>query len=351
LTATSAKRWNSGATLEASTFVVMADATALRTLLAPMGVELSSFAGFPGAPAGCHPLAFDLWQVRGGRIEAAGVDQHAWSATAGAATTAAAASWLGSAAGMGLGALRGAATGARLGRALGPLGWIWGTAGGWVAGGAWGSVEGAAAGAQRGAAVGASAASRMSHAMTRSYGHYDEVMITVPSALRPGHPAVPHLFVLGTYSNGRVSILGDRLQRCGYGKRPAKIEAIGWERYDVRHGDAACLSATFDSTGERATERAWAPVDARLDAFRALLAQPLLGRRSDGTFAVSSLDRFFDAPEVRWAPVAGRVTVGSDFMAGVPAGEFALSPLSGERPWGSFQVTNLLTKITPPRRA
>jgi hypothetical protein len=354
LTGTPRKPWNSGARIDASTFVLMADASALRASLAPIGVELSSF---PHAPPGTHPVCFDLWHVRDGRIEAAGVDQHAWSATAGAATTAAAASWLGGTAGMGLGALQGATRGGRLGNSLGPLGWIWGATGGWVAGGVWGGAAGAAVGALRGAAVGASTARSMSHAMSRSYGNYDEVMVTVPNALRPGGQSERHLFVLGTYSNGPVSILGDRLQRCGYGKRPRNIHSRGWQHYDVCHGSAsACLSAAFDSTGERpggragerAGQREWVPVDARLDPFRALFAQPLLGHRRDGSFAVSFLDRFLDAPEIRWTPVSGRITVTRDFMARVPAGEFELPGLSVDRPWGAFQATSILAKITPP---
>jgi hypothetical protein len=336
------KFWNSGARLDATTLVLMTEAANLQAMLGPVGVELTPF---PGAPSGQHPVCIDLWQVEDGRLESAGVDQHAWSATTGAATAAASGGWLGAAAGAGLGAFGGAAAGGLMGTSFGPVGWALGTFGGWIAGSAWGGAAGAAVGAARGASLGAGVARGLSEAMSRTLGTYREALVAVPNAVRSNGQGDPHMLVLGMYSDGPVSIWGDRVQRCGYRKCLATISCDGFQRYEIRQGERpASLSAVFAS----ARAEAWGPADARLGTYRALFAQPLLGHLDDGTFAVTFLDRFPEAPEVCWAPVSGRLSIASDFIAGVPPGEFDLEELSAEHPWGAFQAASIPVKVTRP---
>jgi hypothetical protein len=333
--------WNSGARIDATTILVMARTEHLRAVLDPLGIMLMPV---PHVPDGHHPICIDLWHVESGRLESGGIDQHDWSSAAGATATALTGGWVGSAAGGGLGAIGGAAAGAFIGAPLGPIASWWGSIAGYLAGGTLGATAGAAVGASRGAALGAGTAREMSEAVSRTVGTYQEVLVATPNAFAPGG-AGRHMFVLGMYSNNAVSIWGDRAQGCGYRKRAATIRRDGFRGYEVRHqGRAAGLSGVFAA----APADAWAATDARLERHRALFAQPLLGSVGHGAFAVSTLGRFMDDPEVRWAPVSGRLTVAAGFAAGLPAGDFPVSALSPDEPWGAFQATRVLTKVTPP---
>jgi hypothetical protein len=156
------------------------------------------------------------------------------------------------------------------------------------------------------------------------------------------------MFVLGMLSNGPVSIWGDRTLRCGYRKGSATIVRHGFHRYEIRRGqEVSALSAQFSAI----RQGAWAPVDARLDGYRPMLSQPLLGYVSHDAFAVTFLDRFLEAPDVRWAPVSGQLAVAGEFIEGVPGGQFGVHALSPEYPWGAFQTARLPVKVTFPHRA
>jgi hypothetical protein len=239
----------------------------------------------------------------------------------------------------------GAAAGAFIGTPLGPLGSWWGAIAGYLAGGTLGATAGVTMGASQGAALGADAARGLSEAISGTLGTYQEVLVATPNAVPPGGRGGPHMFVLGMHSNSAVSIWGDRAQGCGYRKRAATIRRDGFRDYEVRHpGGAVGLSGLFAA----APRDSWSPTDARLEHHRALFVQPLLGYVGHGRFAVSALGRFLEDPEVRWAPVSGRLTVGAEFAAGLPAGDFRVSALSRDDPWGAFQATRVLTKVAPP---
>ena len=333
--------WNSGARIDATTILVLTRVEHLRAVLDPLGITLVPF---PHVPEGHHPVCVDLWHIESGRLESGGIDQHDLSSAAGATATALTGGWMGSAAGGGLGAIGGAAAGAFIGAPLGPIGSWWGSIAGYLAGGTLGATAGAAMGASRGAALGAGTAREMSEAVSRTVGTYQEVLVATPNAVPPGGGGRTCSCSACTATT-RYPIWGDRAQGCGYGKRAATIRRDGFRSYEVDHqGPAAGLSGVFDA----APADAWAASDARLEHHRALFAQPLLGSLGHGGFAVSALGRFLDDPEVRWAPVSGRLTVAAEFAAGLPAGDFPVSALSPDDPWGAFQATRVLTKVTPP---
>lgn len=340
MSATERLPWNSGAHVDGTTFALLVDAARLQRLLDPIGVVLGAA---PDVPAGRHPVVIDLWRIVSGRIETAGIDQHTWSTATGAAALAAFGGVIGAAAGSGQGAIDGAAAGAAAGAAMGPVGWWCGAMAGLVAGGASGGAMGFASGVAQGVRAGAGLGEGVSRRMSRTFGTYEEVLVAAPYARVRGRDAGPYMFVLGMRSNGPVSIWGDRALRFGYRKGPAEIVRDGFERYDVVGEVGACTS--FVAPPVR-----WGAIDGRLDRYRALLtSQPLLGPVEGGGFAVTLLDRFFDASDVRWAPVSARLTVGPGFVDGVPEGEFALEALGGDCPWGAFQVQRLPVKVTFPR--
>jgi hypothetical protein len=334
--------WNSGARIDATTILVMVRVQHLSAVLEPMGISIMPLSH---APEGHHPICVDLWHIERGRLESGGMDQHDWSSAAGATAVAMTGGWMGSAAGGGIGAIGGAAAGAFIGAPLGPIGSWWGSIAGYLAGGALGATAGAAMGASQGAALGANTGRETSEALSRVLGTYQEVLVATPNAVLPGGRGDPHMFVLGMYSNNPVSIWGDRAQGCGYRKRAATIRRDGFRGYEVRHQEQeAGLSGVFAA----APPDSWTRADARLERHRALFAQPLLGSLGHGRFAVSVLGRFLEDPEVRWAPVSGRLTVAAEFAAGLPAGDFRVSALSPDDPWGAFQATRVFTKVTPP---
>jgi hypothetical protein len=146
-------------------------------------------------------------------------------------------------------------------------------------------------------------------------------------------------------SNGIVSIWGDRALGFGYRKCRVEIARDGFHRYEIRRADR---SPSLSAALAPAPRDSWVPYDARLDDYAALFACPLLGCRGHEGAATTFLDRFVDRPEVRWAPVSGRLEIESDFIVGLPGGEYDVRPLSPERPWGAFQAASVLTKVTDP---
>jgi hypothetical protein len=155
------------------------------------------------------------------------------------------------------------------------------------------------------------------------------------------------MFVLGMFSNGPVSIWADRTFGFGYRKRPAAIARRGFERYDIGPGEGL---AGFSGVFTPSPPGEWVRADSRLDAYRPLFAQPLLGVRNDGRLASTFLDRFLDDPQVRWAPASGRLEIAPTLLAGLPGGTFDFPALSSKSPWGGFQASGVMTRVTNPQR-
>jgi hypothetical protein len=338
--------WNSGGHVDGTTLALMVDAADLRAHLATRGVEIEPSRD---VPRGKHPVLIDLWRIVSGRVETAGIDQHTWSAAAGAATMSAVGGVVGATAASGWAAMGGATSGAAAVGVAGPVGWWWGALTGFLAGSVSGSMAGFAAGAAKGARMGAELGEGVSGRISRTLGTYEEVLVAVPNARplrgprRAPRARGPYLFVLGMVCSAPLPIWGDRALRFGYQKAPGTIVRDGFRRYEVagESGKAAALVAR--------TPPRWSAVDARLDGYRAVLgSQPLLGRLDDGSFAVTVLHRFFDSRALRWSPVSGQLDVGAGFVEGVPEGKHAITGLTKDRPWGAFHTERLPVKVTYP---
>ncbi|MFT3768297.1 MAG: hypothetical protein QM820_22840 [Minicystis sp.] len=237
---------------------------------------------------------------------------------------------MGATTGSSLGAIAGAGTGALLGAWMGPLG-MW-----------WGAAAGSVAGAAYGASAGRNTARGVSETASRTIGTYNEAMAFVPSVItRDGRG--PFLFSLGMHTDSALSQRLAEVYRSGFGKRPASIDCRGLEAYDVRspRGEILC-SATFAPDPSRLRIARAAPDLAPVIGW---LAQPVLGHAGGGALMVTHVDRFYDAPGVRVAPVAGRLDLRSGFAPGVPVGRFIL----GEDPAATaFQATYVPVRLDFP---
>jgi hypothetical protein len=335
--------WNTSARVDGTTIVLHVDVAPLRAVLESAGVAILPMPRFPD---GKHPVLLDLWHVGSGRIVSPSLDQHDWSASAGAALAAMTGAWRGAVWGSGLGAMRGAAAGAALTRSSGPLAQGWAAAAGWYMGGAFGSMAGAASSAAKEAGAGASAARGWSEGVSEAIGSYDEVLVGVPNAVRQDGDGRPCTYVLGMVSNGPISIWGDRALRCGYKKRGAEIRRDGFDRYEVRQrGGPSALNAVMVA----GAASAWGIADVRLKEYRCLFEQPLLGHLGGHRYALTFLDRFLDAEKARWAPAVAEIAIAGGFIEGLPGGFFRADALSPEHPWGAFQTSAVSARLTLPR--
>jgi hypothetical protein len=323
--------------------MLMVDVAPLAKTLRPMGLTLSPW---PDAPHGKHPVCLDLWRVRGGQLKLATVDQHVWAASTGAALGAAIGTYRRVALEALSGALRAARHSATSGLEPNPL-WRWSRASaGWLTG----AVQGLESAARQGflpeADLGASAARGWSEAVSRVVASYHEVIAIVPNTIRGGHDARLYAYVLGMTTDGAMSLLGDRMMACGYRKTPSLISRKGFANYVVA---AASQRKVLRMTARDPHAEAWARVDRRLDAYRAVFVQPLLGYLDGGTFAVSSLDRSLDDEGVRWAPTGCHVEIARRFVDGLPPGTYEVKPLSSRTPLGAFHACGVPTAVTFPR--
>ena len=338
--------YNSGGWLDATTIVLNVPRGPLEQRLRALGLSLLPH---PDAPAGMHPLLIDLWRVHRGRLELGELDQHQAAARAG---TVAGTAWgipLGGLLGAGLGGLAGAVSaGQKAGETRDPLGQWWATMLGWANGAAAGWSRGAAETAAGLGRAGGEMATSFSRAASTTIGTYNEVLVGIPNVLGRDRGCEPHLFVLGMYANSPVAIFGDRGLGTGYGKRLAQIRHSGFAGYEVRAPVGACLSAQFSA----APPTCWNSVAATpgLTDLRSWFAQPLLGHDGRRGLARSHLDRALEAPGVRCAVGEGQLTIGRNFMPGVPAGTHALPGQDGPIDRGGIlHVSQMLTRVTYPR--
>jgi hypothetical protein len=298
-----------------------------------------------GRATGTHPVVIEIWRVRDGRVEAAGVDVHGWSQLLGGAAGLAAGGASGGAVGATFGGLVGAAGGGVMGLPFGPAGLLLGALAGSMAGLSTGAALGAAGAAAYGAGLGGSASRRISETGSRLLGTYGEVLVTTPCLMATAEGPLPVAFVLAMYTDSRVSRWGEAALGFGFGKRPARMQIDG-PRMEVRTAAGATLLrvALRDVPQPRPLAPA-APAAARV---RAAAALPLLGQRS-GRAMLSGLARHFDDRAVRLWPASGRLEVAADFAPGLAAGRHALARLGARSARGSYAVTDLPVHLTYPR--
>jgi hypothetical protein len=327
-----------------TTVPLMIDTGHLVEILRPF--RRLSLSRVPEAPEGKHPVCVDLWQVRDGRPETRGIDQHTWSEMAGTATGAWAAGPLGMAAGAGYGALSGATAGGLTGAWLGPAGWLWGATAGWIAGAAMGAASGVTAGATYGASAGAQAGRGLSEMTSRTVGTYHEVMVSIPHVVARNGSGSPHLFVIGMHTDSPVSLWTQQAFGFGFNKHLATISSERFRSVEVRSRDGELLISVALAPAE---PHAWRPARDRpeLEPVRRWLSQPLLGHVGN-RLTRSYLDRFYDDASVRLAPVSGSLVTSRAFGAGVPPGEYDIRPSVSGHNLGAFQAAGVPVRLTYP---
>jgi hypothetical protein len=288
-----------GATLDASTAVVLIPFDDARAAAAAEGLRL---APLEGAPPASHPVLVEFWYVRDGRAELDGSDQHEWSATAASAGAAIASA--------GVGALLGGSVGAW----LGPLGAWWGAGAGWLSGATLGEAQGGVWGR------------RLSEQVSRALGTYGEVAVTMPGVWLPDGRG-PFQRVLGMYTDSPIALWTAQTFGYGFGKRLCGLSVDPFRAWTVAEDGQPRLEARF---GEAATAEARAPLGA-IQAWRAL---PLLGAPEAGRFAISVMDR---AP-ARESLVGGIVTIHPGCFAPLPPGRHV--------PAAILQSPNVAVRLT-----
>ncbi len=299
-----------------------------------------------GRGARTHPVVIEIWRVRDGRVEAAGVDVHGWSQLLGGAAGLAAGGASGGALGATFGGLvESAAGGGVMGLPFGPAGLLLGALAGSMAGLSTGAALGAAGAAAYGAGLGGSTSRRVSETGSRLLGTYGEVLVTTPCLMATAEGPLPVAFVLAMYTDSRVSRWGEAALGFGFGKRPARLQIDG-PRMEVQTAAGATLLrvALRDVPQPRPLSPA-APAAARL---RVTAAMPLLGQRS-GRAMLSGLARHFDDRAVRLWPASGRLEVAADFAPGLAAGRHALGRLGARSARGSYAVTDLPVHLSYPQ--
>jgi hypothetical protein len=256
------------------------------------------------APSGKYPIFVEAWRVHAGRMLLAAGDHHGlaarWGALAGMS--------LGATVGLLGGPLVALATSQRASQAFRDLYRSW-------------SEEGGAPGS-----------------------NYEEVAITLPARLRFARDRRTYAFVLGMFTDSPVALWGDLALRCGYRKQLAHIAWPTARRCEVQ-----------TLTGELICALEWwgnAPIVPMTHASSALLAErtsaPLLGGLDGRHFAVSRLERVFDAAGARSAAVTASITLARGFAEGLGPLSASVQPLSRAAPWGAFCFADVPTRLAYP---
>ncbi len=256
------------------------------------------------APSGKYPLFIESWRVHAGRMLSDAGDQHAWAAR-----------WS---------ILAGMSLGATVGLVGGPL-------------------------------LAMAASQRTSQAFGRLYrswseqaatpgSTYEEVAFTLPAQLRFTRDRRKYAFVLAMFTDSPIALWGDVALRCGYRKKLAHIARPSARRCEVQ-----------TLTGEPICALEWRGRAAVLEPARALpsllgerTTAPLLGRLDDQHFAVSRLERAFDAAGARSAGVSATVTLAHGIAEGLEPLSASVRPLSRAAPWGAFHFSDVPTRLAYP---
>jgi hypothetical protein len=292
-----------------------------------------------------HSVVIEIWRVRGGRVEAAGVDAHGWSQLIGGAAGLAVGGTAGGAVGATFGGLAGAAGGAVMGLTLGPANLFLGALAGSIAGLSTGAALGAAGAAAYGTGLAGYASRRVSEAASRFLGTYSEVLVTTPCLIATAEGPLRVAFVLAMYTDSRVSGWGEGILGLGFGKRPARLQVDGARTEMQTAGRATLLRVSLRAGRQRPP----LPADASAaTSLRAMATIPLLGHQS-GRAIISRLERHHNDRAARVWPVAGRLEISGEFAPGVATGRHTLKQLGGRNSHGAFVATDLPVHLTYPR--
>jgi hypothetical protein len=308
-------------------------------------VDGLSLAPARGRAGRSHSVLIEVWRVRDGRVEAAGLDVHGWSNLAGGAAGLAVGGASGGAVGATFGGVAGAAGGGLMGLPFGPAGLLFGALAGAAAGLWTGAAFGAAGAAAYGAGLLGAASRRLSETGSRLLGTYGEILVTTPCVLETARGPLQVAFVLAMYTDSRISRWGEAALGFAFGKRPARMLVDGGHLEAQTTSGARLLRISLQARRRRQPFLRTGPAAARV---RAAAAMPLLGQRS-GRVVLSGLERDLDDGAVRLWPAPGSVEVGGGLVPGVPAGFHTLTALSARSSRGAFVVTDLPVYLTYPQ--
>ncbi len=305
---------HSAAIIDALVCPIRVDRARLAACLPPVdGLSLGPARGRSGRS---HPVLIEVWRVRDGRVEAAGLDVHGWSQAGRWGGWLGGGGASGGAVGATFGGVVGAAGGGVMGLPFGPAGLFsarWPGRGGALDG--CGIRRGGGRRVRRGAVR--SASRRIERDRLSLAWSYAEMLVTTPWCSRPPRAKRCPSRSCWRCTPTAVSPAGVKLR---WGSRSAS----------ARHG---CRSTAADlevqTSGRRnvAAGRRYAPPSrqplpdrcGRGEGVRATAAMPLVGQRS-GRAVLSGLERDFDDGAVRLWPASGRLEVADGFVPGVPAG-------------------------------
>lgn len=339
---TSAAR-HSGALIDALVCPIRVDRARLAASLPPVGGL--SLGPAPGSVGRSHPVLIEVWRVRDGRVEAAGLDLHGWSNLAGGAAGLAVGGASGAAVGATFGGVAGAAGGGVMGLPFGPAGLLFGALAGGAAGLWTGAAFGAAGAATYGAGLLGAASRRLSETGSRLLGTYGEILVTTPCVLETAHGPLQVAFVLAMYTDSRISRWGEAALGFAFGKRPARMLLDSGHLEAQTATGARLLRISLQARRRRQPLLGTGPAAARV---RAAAAMPLLGQRS-GRVVLSRLERDLDDGAVRLWPALGSIEVGGGCVPGVAAGFHTLAALAARSSRGAFVITDLPVHLTYPQ--
>jgi len=283
----------SGARLAGLRFSLPCHEEALRDARQAFGlapVTASVPAPIPGGPR----MWCELWHLSDGRLELAGLDQHAWSAMLGA--------WAGT--------------------------W-WG---------AWrGMLTGRPQAMVTSAREGASAAVEWSQIHSMTLGHYREMLLAIPSFAEGTSEGKPML-VVGMLTDSPIAQWADGAWGYGFGKRLARLEARSLLSWQVASSTGVPLLAV-DVMTEAADPQ-------QLTLLEQDFGSVLLGRRSDRQLVSSRLSR--QANQV--VGIRGQVHVSPALHPWLVAGTHSIEPMGDHDRWGGVHFLDVHARIGFPQR-
>ncbi len=325
---------------------VMLDRAALQAALPDWsGLQLAQP---PQVPDGRHPVIIEVWSLRDGLMQGGDLNVHdMWEMTGNLAGLGMGVAG-GGAVGAGVGGAAGAATGAGMGMWLGPVGMLWGTAAGAAAGAMFGAAMLGSAGATRAAQWASQTGRQASVNNSRRIGSYNEVIVTVPSR-RAGPDGVERDFayVMATYTDNPMSIMGERLGGWGFGKSPAFGEFPAEGRLEVKVAGRTLFQASRQYMGER---RGSAPLLAMNSPVVRHLSQPLLGTLPCNRLMVSCVDRYMEDGAVEVSTARVSLQASEEFLPGLGALARDVVGYEDDATWGAFLATGTPIRLSHPRR-
>jgi len=136
--------------------------------------------------------------------------------------------------------------------------------------------------------------------------------------------------------------------RYGYGKQLCRLGGQRFESYSVAAPNGAAVLHAEISLSSPGTWRHFHQLPGLARLLR-LCGQPLLGRLSDDSFAVSLLERDYAEDKVGpLAPCAVALDLNKDLARGLRGGAASIGAFSRNFRFGAFSARDVPTRVTFP---